>query len=158
MVTGNEKLIKSTATSSLGFAFLLFVAAFIAFFLVESNLWTTILFISSVLLFVTDNAEVAKSRKEYEKNSQIYGQLRKKYPIIKEFDPQKHQIVNTVAYNDFSLENAYFQVFKQAYLSKADAVIINSLTTSSDTQSSADGKSVMTTVMHHISATLVKYI
>lgn len=113
-----------------------------------------ILFIP-VLIYLSN----LKSKKD-NKARKIYFYFQKKFPILKEVKPSYANL--GLAYgNDSNHEQAMFDIYMQAYRKNADAIVLQSNTTSTHVsggyQKGLFPSGVSSSTSHHLMATLVKY-
>ncbi|WP_129084806.1 hypothetical protein [Arcobacter sp. F155] len=158
-IIGDESLIEP----GLGFfggagGFILFLG-FLGLFEGEMQNFIISIIIASILFFIQSKFS-KKPKERYARSLEVYKYFKKKFPLLSEFVPEKHDTLDVVNLKSKDFDRIMFNLYKHAYNLNADAIIINSDNVSTHVNgsiSSRSGGSVSSTNIHHLNATVVKY-
>jgi len=100
---------------------------------------------------------------DYFGNIQLRNYLKNKFPILTHFDEDKYNNITTINLKDYNEDKAMFQMYLEAELLGADAIILNDTNVSTKVSGHISTNSrgevsggTSSSNMFHITATLVK--
>jgi len=76
------------------------------------------------MLFL-EKKRYSNKKKQLERIKILSRMLRKQFPVLKEFDKDKHESIEVFTAKGYSVEAVMFEAYKRAYFNKADAVVVN---------------------------------
>lgn len=117
----------------------------------------------SIPLFYIQKRINKPKYEEYNKAKEIYHYFKKKFPILKEFNPEKHLILDNRSFDSESGNIINFDIYMIAHKLGADCIIINDSITSTTVtgiipnKTSPFGGNIKSKNKFHSNLTFVKY-
>ncbi|MDD2449964.1 MAG: hypothetical protein PHS42_08740 [Sulfurimonas sp.] len=131
-IKGDEVLKKPDGGFAATIGTIIFVIGIFTLFAQEIPfIGSVIITLISVPFFYIDRKNQKPVEEEYERVNKIYEYFKKQYPILKEFNPDKHSVLDTVNISSKDSNLINFNTYMQAHKLKADYIVINDSNSSS---------------------------